>query len=239
MIMEGKNSTALAGNGKKPDPIVEKVRREGIFGQDVSKIDVSKPFEAVKPKPEPANKSAPPLKQNELESCLFKVLKNDDDVMYIRALLQLGADIEARNEIGETPLLYAASLGRNNHVLALIDAGADVNARDNFSNTPLLRALNHFPVMETLLSNGADINAVDRRGLTALMWAVKNHAPGMAKMLLSRGADVNMRANSGKTALTYARKSMDYIDKDDVWCDDKKKYAKASLELLVAAGGIE
>ena len=46
-------------------------------------------------------------------------------------LLQAGADVNARDEGGRTPLQYAAVLNSNPDVInLLIASGADVNARD-------------------------------------------------------------------------------------------------------------
>ena len=48
--------------------------------------------------------------------------------------LGAGADIEALDETGRTPLHGAASFGTNETVIALLDAGADITARDKTTN---------------------------------------------------------------------------------------------------------
>ena len=59
----------------------------------------------------------------------------------ISALAQAGADIDARGDMGKSPLCYAVM---SNHVLAaerLLELGADPNLRDEFGLTPRQVAL--------------------------------------------------------------------------------------------------
>lgn len=53
----------------------------------------------------------------------------------VRLLLDAGSRIEVRFD-GETPLIYAAKLGREKAVLELVAAGADITARDSKGRTP-------------------------------------------------------------------------------------------------------
>ena len=57
-----------------------------------------------------------------------------------RALVKLGADLEARDNQGRTPLYQAAGSLFFGGVQALLKYGADVNARDNEGRTPLWAA---------------------------------------------------------------------------------------------------
>src|SRR5690242_16433197 len=79
----------------------------------------------------------------------------DGDVAQVRAFLAGGANPNARDETGQTPLMWAASLQAKlaaEHakgierdyegvVRHLLDKGADVNARDKAGRTALLLAM--------------------------------------------------------------------------------------------------
>ena len=87
-----------------------------------------------------------------------------------RRLVSRGAEVDAKDEAGKTPLHVAASMNNTEGVDLLTDeAGADVNARDNEGRSPLLVALDHnFETLsEDLLRKGADIYASDVRGLVS------------------------------------------------------------------------
>lgn len=60
-----------------------------------------------------------------------------DDPAVVKLLLQAGAEVDARNLNGDTPLHYAASLGRMEVMPLLLKAGADVNALDRNGHTAL------------------------------------------------------------------------------------------------------
>ena len=59
----------------------------------------------------------------------------------LKILIVLGADVNARNTNGTTPLMLAAARNQNPAVIeTLIESGADVNARDQNGRTPLMWA---------------------------------------------------------------------------------------------------
>jgi hypothetical protein len=56
------------------------------------------------------------------------------------ALLDQGAAIDARDELGRTPLMLAVMQDRPAVVRLLLARGADPNAADNAGHTPLQKA---------------------------------------------------------------------------------------------------
>ena len=83
----------------------------------------------------------------------------------VRALLEAGADPEARTTTGETALHFAASAGSPEAVAALADAGADLEVREHSAGqTPLMfaAAAGSTDAMRALLEAGADLEARTR-----------------------------------------------------------------------------
>lgn len=91
----------------------------------------------------------------------------------VMAALKAGADIEARDEIGRTALIWSAFQGHGPMLAYLIDQGADVNARDNRNRTALIWAAiaGREVAVQTLLENGADPAIADADGNTAAAYA--------------------------------------------------------------------
>ncbi|KAL1281137.1 hypothetical protein QQF64_015737 [Cirrhinus molitorella] len=100
----------------------------------------------------------------------------------VRLLVEGGAQVNERNQRGETPLLAACRALRGDQ-----------------SGSGMLR------LIQFLLSNQADPNIQDKMGRTALMYACMERAgPDVASALISAGADPSMEDYAGASALVYA-----------------------------------
>ena len=119
-----------------------------------------------------------------------------------RLLLAKGADIESKDQWGDTPLMRAVG-GNPEVVKMLLEKGADVNVRNLEGETPLMQAYQEENII-ALLNKRADINAQDNKGYTALIHAITQYNLEKVKILLDHGADKNIKTRNGRTALQIA-----------------------------------
>ena len=52
----------------------------------------------------------------------------------VKQLLEAGTDVNAKNNLGDTPLMWAARYGHTETVKLLLESSADVNANNNGSS---------------------------------------------------------------------------------------------------------
>lgn len=133
----------------------------------------------------------------------FLMDKNDNTLMhyaavspkdrseYIKVLLDLGFDIDAKNSTDRTPLIY----GLSNNLFGPVDIFGEGSS--NLDN------------MKFLLTSGANPNAYDESGDTALHWLsnsnfITGHENERVSELLLSGADIEALNNSGFTPLICA-----------------------------------
>ncbi|MDE0528516.1 MAG: ankyrin repeat domain-containing protein [Truepera sp.] len=138
-----------------------------------------------------------PLLVTPLHDATFRVSINPAVVV---ALLEAGADANARSQGGLTPL-HLAVRNSSEAILILLDAGAEVDARTEDGWTPLHFACGSSPAAAlVLLAAGADVNAQDEDGQTPLYRAVapltRPVSPTLIGALLAAGAWVNTPGNS-------------------------------------------
>ena len=93
-----------------------------------------------------------------LEKLLWEGI-NTNDLKKVAWALNLGADANAKDINGSTPLYWASLSGRTEIAKLLIEAGADVQVKDNFGDTPLHKASRwgHTEIAKLLIEAGATI----------------------------------------------------------------------------------
>ena len=88
---------------------------------------------------------------------------DNGDMELAMALVDRGADVDARTVFQSTPLHYACHDGYMELAMALVDRGADVDAVDDNQRTPLLFACvnGRNEVALALISRGANVHATE------------------------------------------------------------------------------
>ena len=124
----------------------------------------------------------------------------------VRALIEDGADVNARAWNRATPLHAAASNDAADTIGVLIAAGADIHARDDDGLTPLHMAADfgNIQSVEMLIRAGADVTARDEKGRTPLHKATRGTKPLLVQALIAAGADIHARDDDGLTPLHAA-----------------------------------
>ncbi len=160
---------------------------------------------------------------------LFDAVINAD-VDAVQKLLKSGADINVKDDKGQTPIMYALKSGKRDFVKAMLRAKADINIPDPNGNTPLMQTIeNHnFEMFNLLLvhsfessfvpqadagktgkvwvSNVLDINLQNHAGENALMLAARVGADSALEALLDAGADIYAKGKDGATVMDVAKK---------------------------------
>ena len=128
--------------------------------------------------------------------------KSEELFPCIQLLLGAGADLEARDAYGNTPL----SLAHNRSIPPLLKAGADPRATNQNGHTVLHRGNLSTKSIDYLIDAGADPNAVCSIHSTPLHMTTRYMNIDAQKQLLERGANINLRDDKGHTALITAAK---------------------------------
>ena len=126
------------------------------------------------------------------------------------ALLCKGADLDGKDDIGQTALHLASVNGHLDVAERLVEAGSSLNATRNDGKSPLLCAATagRDDVVEYLLEKGANANERDHDGRTPLHVATAMGKLDLVKSLVSKGADVTVVDNSGRTPFDHAKGSI-------------------------------
>ncbi len=117
-----------------------------------------------------------------------------------------GADAEATDRYGNTPLILATESGYDDCIDVLIEHGANIKAANENGVTALMRATEaaHDHNIKKLLAHGADVNATTTNKETALMRALWCSSIKCVKLLLENGADVDAIDSHGENVLLQA-----------------------------------
>ena len=134
-------------------------------------------------------------------------LHHASNVACISLLVEFGANIDASNSFGHTPL-HLVCRGSGSIVLLkrLIGAGVDINAVDHDNETALLNATyNRHPACALhLLENGADMNIANgpyRTGNAPVHMAIMQNMHPVLDQLLTRGVEYTRLKGDGSTIL--------------------------------------
>jgi ankyrin repeat protein len=140
------------------------------------------------------------------ESPLADAIQNGNRAVALE-LIADGADVNAAQGDGATPLHWAVYRLDAELVELLLDRGANADVANRYGSSPLAEAVKagNAELVALLLDAGADANSPNLDGQTTLMLAARTGSVEVAKLLLDAGADVNARESwREQTALMWA-----------------------------------
>jgi ankyrin repeat protein len=130
-----------------------------------------------------------------------------------RLLIAAGSEVNAKDDIEDSPFLYAGAEGRNDILKMTLAAGADLTSTNRYGGTALIPAAHHGHVetVRILLATKIDKDHVNKLGWTALLEAVILGDGGTAhteivRQLVAAGANRAIADRDGVTALAHARR---------------------------------
>lgn len=134
-----------------------------------------------------------------------------NDVEAAKKLIEAGADVNAKDDIQDSPYLYAGARGHLEILNMTLAHGADLKSTNRYGGTALIPAAErgHVETVKRLIEAGVDVNHVNRLGWTALIEAVilgdgSERYQQIVKTLIEAGADVNFKDAKGISTLQHA-----------------------------------
>jgi ankyrin repeat protein len=127
----------------------------------------------------------------------------------LQLLVERGADVNLRNEDGNTALIIAAEYGRYDCVKYLIDHGANVNIRNFAGDSALIYAAKngHYECLKKLFNQSTDVD-ISGDLATSLLYAAKYNYFSCVRYLVNCGAAANITLDGdGYSTVDYAIKN--------------------------------
>ena len=150
-----------------------------------------------------------------------------------KLLLTRGAEVDAKDTDGWTPLQRAAGNDRPAADIILLERWCGTDARTIKGMTSLHYAAegSRLAVAKLLLTNGAGVDVKDTVGWTPLHYAAIAHSPALAKLLLTNGADPSLKDDRyGQTSISYWPKLAEIVKKLEAEKAGKKQPAQPKVE---------
>ena len=130
-----------------------------------------------------------------------------EDPAVCQVLIDAGADIETKDDMGRSPLHWSCRSGSLAVAKVFVEAGAGVRGTCNFGNTCLIFAAHHGHTETVRYLVGlkdVDVNHKDEDGSTAVLCAVLQNHSDVVQLLIDGRADIEVKDDNGRSPLLCA-----------------------------------
>lgn len=137
---------------------------------------------------------------------VISLIRHPGGQRFLESLIKAGANVDATDSVGNTPLMRLASWAP--FVETLVQNGASLNAQNSEGHAALHVAIlgMHVDTVRVLLKAGADPNLRNGLGQTPLIMAVLKGTLSVGP-LLKAGADPNLTTDDRYSPLMFAAQS--------------------------------
>ena len=133
-----------------------------------------------------------------------------EDPSVCQVLIDAGADIQTKDDMGRSPLHWSCRSGALAVVKILVEAGAGACGTCNFGNTCLMFAAHHGHTETVRYLVGlkdVDVNHKDEDGFTAVLCAVRQNYSDVVEVLIDAGAGIETKSKYDSSPLLFASSS--------------------------------
>ena len=168
----------------------------------------------------------PNIADKDDDTSLHVAVTENSSKEILQALINQGADVNARNKTNVTAIMIAYKKGFTESLDVLLNAGGNPNIAGSICFRSLHDAITRCynkEVLQVLINHGADVNATNKNNETALMTACWMENIDAINVLLKAGADPNIAGGNGFRCLHDAVTKCSRIEVfqaiiNHIWC---------------------
>ena len=147
----------------------------------------------------------------------------------VKFLIDVGVNIESKNEHEDTLLMWATTFGHYNIIALLIEKGANIN--EGVWTPLMLASINsRLKIVQFLIDKGADIEVKDDyEGRTALKLAITHNRFDIVKILVENKADIE----DEYVTFAYRINNLNIADYLQEKTDERRRNRSKSSQLYI------
>ena len=137
---------------------------------------------------------------------LLHSVAHSDNILLAGKLIDAGLDVNAMDEDGATPVLFATSNGKFEMLKLFEEHGADLLVVENNGNDLMMNAAigGNVESIGYLIEKGISINNYNNDDWTPLLFACRENHQEIVEILINASADIQIYNNEGETPLLWA-----------------------------------